>query len=136
MKRLVATTLLAVTFVSAVAAKTSERPPLFEVYEPQIESPTKASIGGQPLLIVTTIRAAKLAVDNKGVMVCLRSDDSKRFAALTRSHLGRYLVLKATDETMEVLHIVGPIDDGCLIFHYPAEEGMASYFRQRLKLRP
>jgi hypothetical protein len=135
MTRLLIIALASLAFTPAIPAKAG--PPLFEIHEPKVESPTKVSIAGvHPLLVVRSIRAAKLAVDNKGVMVCLGPADSKRFAALTRAHVGGYLVLKATNEIMEVLHIVAPIEDGCLVFHYPAEEGMASYFRTRLKLRP
>jgi hypothetical protein len=55
-------------------------------------------------------------------------------AALTTSHRGGYLVLKANENIMEVMHITGVIRDGRLGFRSPTEENVAGYLRSRLNL--
>jgi hypothetical protein len=113
------------------------KPPLFEIHEATAEGPGKMSIAGvNPLLVIREVRAAKLAVDNKGVAICLTPEDTKKFADLSRSHFHKYLVAKATDEIMVVLYFSAANLDGCLVFHHPEEGAMAAYLRNRLHLRP
>jgi hypothetical protein len=128
---------LLLLLIALQSAAFAAKPALLEIHEPKIEGPGKMSYAGsQPLLIIRDVRAAKLAVDNKGVAICLTPEDTKIFAELTRSHYRGYLIVKATDEIVEVLHITGAILDGCLVFHYPGEEGVAGYLRERLHLKP
>lgn len=109
--------------------------PLLEIYEPKITGPGRISYdSSHPLMVIHDVQRSQLAADGKGVMLRLTSKDTKRFAALTTSHLGRYLVLRATDQIVEIMHITGVIRDGHLDFRYPVEENVAGYLRKRLNL--
>jgi hypothetical protein len=133
MTRLVSVVLFAALGGSLLAAK----PPLFEIREARVEGPGKMSIAGdKPLLVIREVRAAKLAVDNKGVAICLTPEDTKKFADLSRLHFRDYLIAKATDDIMVVLYLSAANLDGCLVFHDPQEGAMAAYLRNRLHLQP
>lgn len=120
---------------SATAKLLSGAEPLFEIHEPKLQGPGQIGFdGSDPLMVVTDLSESKMEDDPKSVNLWLTPKDAKRFAKLTKSHVGRYLLLRASDEVMEVMHITGAIEDGHLRFPYSDEPNVAEYLRHRLKL--
>jgi len=85
-----------------------------------------------PMLVVWKIRDVQLARDNKGVLITLTPEDTKKFAAVTRRY--GYLVFEGDDRPIEVLHITAPIIDGIIGFKHPQEAAVAEYLRRRLRI--
>ncbi len=85
-----------------------------------------------PMLVVWKLRDVQLARDNKGVLMTLIPEDTKKFAAIT-SRYG-YLVFEGGDRPLQVLHITAPITDGVIGFKHPEEAAVAEYLRRRLRL--
>jgi hypothetical protein len=114
--------------------------PLLKIYEPKFTSAgsrterAKAELVLPPLLIISSVRDLILAKDNKSVMLGLTEVDTKKFAEMTRRFDQKYLVVAATDDTMEVIHITAPIEDGYISFKHPEAAAMAEYLRQRFHL--
>jgi hypothetical protein len=114
--------------------------PLLKFYEPKFTSlgsatqRPEAELVLPPLLTVWSVRDLILARDGKGVMLGLTESDTKKFAELTRRFDKRYLIVAATDEIMEVLHITAPIEDGCVGFKHPAKAPIAEYLRRRFHI--
>ena len=85
-----------------------------------------------PMLIVWKLRDVQLARDNKGVLVTLTPEDTKKFAAITSKH--GYLLFEGDDGPLEVLHITAPITDGVIGFRDPQEAAVDEYLRRRLRI--
>lgn len=88
----------------------------------------------KPLLSVFAVRDLQLAKDNKGVLIGMNDGDSRTFSTLTHQYTGGLLILVTPDDSVEVLHITAPIDDGYLGFRHPQEDAIATYLRKRFKL--
>jgi hypothetical protein len=86
----------------------------------------------KPLLKIFDVSEKRLGRDNKGVLLRFTDRDTQTFAALTSKYSGKYLIVVASDDVMEMLHITAPIDDGYLGFKGPEEEPMAAYLRSKL----
>jgi len=111
--------------------------PLFEIFEAipiQADHPKVTFEPTQPLLVVSSIRDLNLARDNKGVMVGLNEKDTKTLAELTRKFEGRMLILKTTNDIIEVMRIAAPIEDGYLGFKHPLQAAVAEYLRKRFRI--
>jgi len=85
-----------------------------------------------PMLVVWKLRDVQLARDNKGVLMTLTPEETKKFAAITTRY--GYLVFEGGDRPLEVLHITAPITDGIIGFKHPQEAAVAEYLRRRLRL--
>jgi len=85
-----------------------------------------------PMLVVWKLRDVQLARDNKGVLMTLTPEDTKRFAAVT-SRYG-YLVFEGNGRALQALHITAPITEGIIGFKHPEEAAVAEYLRRRLRL--
>ena len=93
----------------------------------------KGEIDGEhPLLVVRKLRDVRLAIDNKGLLMTLTPEDTKKFAAITRRY--GYLVFDGDGRPIEVLHITAPIFDGVIGFKHPQEAAAAEYLRRRLRI--
>ena len=143
MRRALAVLLLpaSILLVSAADIKPDDpSTPLLKIYEPKftnLGSPTeiaKANLILPPLLVISSVRDLRLARDNKGVLLGFTEADTKIFAELTRRFNRKYLVVAATDDTMEMIHITAPIEDGYLGFKHPEADAMAEYLRRRFHL--
>ena len=73
-----------------------------------------------PLLVIWKLRDVELARDNKGVLMTLTPEDTRRFAAITR-RFGYLLFDTGEFRSIEVLHITAPITDGIIGFRDPKE---------------
>jgi hypothetical protein len=85
-----------------------------------------------PMLVVWRLRDVHLARDNKGVLMTLTPEDTKKFAMITSKY--GYLVFEGGDRPLEVLHITAPITDGIIGFKHPQEAAVAEYLRRRLRI--
>jgi len=116
--------------------------PLFQIYELHLQLDPKEkdphmhhAAQGALLLAVYSLADLHLCTDKKGVRVILTDSDAKVFAGLT--HTRDMLFLMAGDSTSVVLHIVGPIEDGEILFDDSTYSGdVATYLRQRYRVKP
>ncbi len=138
---LAAVTLLALALTAFAGDIKPDKPetPLFQVFEPIPKQgtdnvPSFTFDPKHPLLTVTTVRDLILAHDDKGVMLGLNAKDTKVFTKLTHQYNGRYLILIATDDVGQVLHITGPIEDGYIGFKHPESANFAQYLRKRFRI--
>jgi len=143
MRRAVALLLLQSSILLAAAADIKPddpSTPLLKIYEPKFTSlggpaeRAKAELILPPLLVISSVRDVRLGRDNKGVLLGFTEADTKTFAELTTRFDQKYLVVAATDDTMEVIHITAPIEDGYLGFKHPEAAAMAEYLRRRFHL--
>ena len=114
---------------------------LFEVFEPgpvpeDQEQKAVSYDPKRPLLVVRSLRAAKLTDDSYGVIIQLQPDDAKLWASLTSVYFGKFLILTTPNGPGEVLNIVKPTEDGVITFHRSIEEPVIAHFKKRLNLQP
>ncbi len=124
-----------VSWALGIVTQANAASPILEIFEPKIIGAGRASYDDRhPLMAIRDVQAAKLEADGKSVALSLTPKDTKKFAALTTSHLDGFLLLRATEDIIQVMHITGVISDGRLGFQSPTEENIAGYLRKRLKL--
>jgi hypothetical protein len=85
-----------------------------------------------PLLTITSFSSLTVHADGKGVTVVLNEGDVKKFAELTRKFTGQLLFCKATDKVGGIAKIIGPTEDGVIVFSEARYSGnIAEYLRKR-----
>lgn len=112
-------------------------PPLLQIYEGVVKNPAMNQLSydeKRPLLTVREIVQMHLARDDKGVLLVLKEDDAKSFAAITREYEGRILMFKAVDGTVRPVTIHTPVEDGRVAFKYPEAEALAEDYRRHFHL--
>jgi hypothetical protein len=115
--------------------------PLFRIFAPIPMKPADNTIRTQltfddkhPLLVVHSVRDLRLARDNKGVLITLKSADAKKFAEITRKYDQGLLLFEADRRVLEAMHITRPIVDGIIGFKHPDEGAVAEYLRRRFRI--
>ena len=115
--------------------------PLFRIFAPIPMSPRPDAARPQltfddkhPLLVIYSVSDLTLARDNKGVLITLTPNDTKKFAEITRKYSDALLLLEADGQVLQAMHIAAPITDGMIGWKYPQEEQVAKYLRRRFRI--
>ena len=111
--------------------------PLLQIFEAQVKNVEMNQLSydeKHPLLTVREVPEIHIAHDNKGILLVLKDDDAKTFAAITREYEGRPLMFKAVDGTVRPITIQSVVEDGKVGFKYPEAEPLAADYRRHFHL--